>query len=224
MNSIDNDKIINKPSNVSYIRFSTFNWATSLAQVGVGVDRLQYKSYSKYYCNDLVKTNEVLVSKTSTNPEAYRIFSEAVIKNRDIPNTVITVEAGEYDVYSELVGIYGISFFDNHTTNVTDGWGLEIGNNITIKGSPNAKLLFNYTGSNASVNGNFALLMLKNSYATIEGLTLIALNCKYVVHDDWYVKTNPYVHKCKDVKMIMDNSSNRGLCSNGTETAIGLPY
>src|SRR5699024_1153845 len=49
---------------------------------------------------------------------------------------------------------------------------------------------------------------LKNSDVKIEGLTLIASNCKYVVHDDWYDKTKPYAHFYKDVKMIMDNSSN----------------
>lgn len=208
MNSMDADELVAIPGGVYYIRFSTFDWATPTAQVGVNVDRTQYISFGNYYADDLVKVNEVLVSKTSTNPEAYSVFSEAVIKNRDIPNTVITVEAGEYDIYSELIGVYGQSFFDSHTVNTTDGWGLEIGNNITIKGSPNAKLQFNYPGVNTSVLGNFALLMLRNSDVKIQGVTLMASNCKYVVHDDWYVKDGAFLHEYEDVVMIMDNTDN----------------
>lgn len=128
-------------------------------------------------------------------------------------DSVVILDSGTYDIVSEFIDYYGETFFTNYSTSNPDGWGLVIGNGMTLRGLSNAVINCDCSAYDAqNVYYYFSPLML-SSDCTLENLTINATNCKYCVHDDWYVKTITAKHEYKNCKM---NHTGRGIrCIGG---------
>ena len=119
-------------------------------------------------------------------------------------NTII-VESGTYNVVNEYKAEYGNSFWDNYEgySGSDDDFmkGLWVKNREVIL-SPNAKVVFDYSGNNTNVGSYFSIFAVSKN-ATIRGGYLQAVNLpnesnamlRYFIHDDfenWLEGSNEY--------------------------------
>lgn len=160
------------------------------------------------------KENEIMVCPSTVSPTSYiefgYIFKYAdrnedtvyvsngesilyALKYTDAKR--IVVNAGTYNVVSEYKAEYGNDFWDNYTgySEIDDDFykGLWVKDRI-IEMSPNAKVIFDYDGSNENVGVNFSIFAVSKN-AEIIGGYIKAVNLtgqdysmlRYMVHDDF---------------------------------------
>ena len=108
-------------------------------------------------------------------------FKEATEYTWYHPFVTVQFNAGEYDLVEE----YGSTYLDNISDNYTHKHdrGPECGNYAKYIFSNNAKLVFNYTGSNNNAVEFFAPVNIVSS-CDFENLNIECSNCRYCVHED----------------------------------------
>ena len=135
---------------------------------------------------------EELTIEVGTSGYDYTSVLEAVefVRNNNIVNAIVKIHPGTYDLIAELVALRGQSFIDNYTsseyTSPTGLKGIFLGNNIKIIGDnpTNTKIVCRYTGSNTSFKSDWSVFHVYNNQFTLSGLTVVANNVRYCVHDD----------------------------------------
>lgn len=126
-------------------------------------------------------------------------------------NCDVVVFSGTYDIYTEMGGS---SYFDSWTyADILTGGGPLVGSNCRYIFAPNAKVTFEYTGSNTEVKGDFSPINTGNGDFEIVGLNLKTKNCRYSIHDEIgrsgiYVNRTPVRHTYREINLYMDNSEN----------------
>lgn len=132
-------------------------------------------------------------------------ITDAVNVSNAIPNSTIYINAGYYDLLTELTAVYP-DFFTAYSANRKHGRGLEVGNNVKIVASPDAVILCNYTGDDENFIQNFSPFMTLETDMEMDGVRINCSRIKYGVHDDPLVKTTRYRHAYKNCKIIVNNS------------------
>lgn len=126
---------------------------------------------------------------------------QTVTAAKKVRDSIVILDSGTYDIVQEFIDAYGESFFTNYTASQKNGWGLEIGNGMTLRAYTDAVINCDCSAYDAAnVYYYFSPLMLVGD-CTLENLTINATHCKYCVHDDWYVKTVKAKHEYKNCKM-----------------------
>ena len=81
-------------------------------------------------------------------------------------------------------------------------------NNITIIGSSQAYIKFNYSGSNDNVKQLFSPLNSGYKGFTLIDVNVIASNCRYCMHDERGYSTDEYHNIYKNCNFYLDNTNN----------------
>jgi hypothetical protein len=159
-----------------------------------------YKAYGVTY--DTRITNSIIrvgpTRKTTKIADAIQNAQEG---------TKIYVDAGTYDIYQEMGGD---TFFNTYNHN-TNGSGLVLHKDIEIIFSPNAKVVFNYTGSNTEVMQYFSPF---NASASgrggfkLIGLNLTTSKCRYAIHDEHSSDSVFYYNVYRNCTITHDNTNN----------------
>lgn len=144
----------------------------------------------------------------------YTSFSEAIIAAFAIPNTIVYVDRGTYNVWDEMKAIMGNDYWDNLTEQTQYSYGLPWGNGMKIIGSPGAEIVFD--GSQTSNDNTwyfFSPLMGRYVYGSdkivsCEGLTFRVKNFRYAIHIDEGPINNDYTYIIKDCQFYCDNTGN----------------
>lgn len=144
----------------------------------------------------------------------YTSFVDCVKEAVKYRDSIVYVNQGDYDLVSE----WGSTYLDNNT----DDLGLMLGNGIHIIFSSNAKLIFNYEGSNTYILTEFAPFNAEweGSYLdyTLENMTLECYNCRYGIHDELHGTATRATHKYLNCRIDFDNTDNQewsGDCIGG---------
>lgn len=126
-----------------------------------------------------------------------------------IPNSTIYINAGYYDIITELNAVYP-NFFSNYSVNNKHGRGLELGKGTKIIASPDATVMCYYQGSDDNVMANFSVFMALASDFEINGLTILCSKIKYAIHDDPLgdaEKAKRWRHVYKNCRIRIDNTN-----------------
>ena len=112
----------------------------------------------------------------------YTSITEAILNNNDKNNVTIKVEAGTYNIISEINAHYGEGYIES----LTDRW---YGDNTLQNGmhlifSPGAIVTCIYTGSNTYFRNYFSPFNAGPGGFTIEGLFIQCKGVRYCVHDE----------------------------------------
>lgn len=103
-------------------------------------------------------------------------------------NTIIELQAGDYDIVQEYEDEYGANYFVDYAGyNTSDPFdrGLWLDLGVEIRAEPGANIIFNYSGNNSDVIGQFSPINLGMD-CVLDGVTIdINQNCRYHVHDDF---------------------------------------
>ena len=108
----------------------------------------------------------------------------------------------------------GSTYFDPWTfADTLTGGGPIVGNNCKYLFAPNAKVTFNYSGSNNQVKSTFSPINAGNGDFEIIGLNLVTSNCRYSIHDEMgragiYFNRTPVRHIYRNMNLYMDNTGN----------------
>lgn len=134
-------------------------------------------------------------------------FIDALKYANETGNCDVYVDAGEYDLVSEIGESNMPTFiFDN-----TSGHGIYIGNGTRLFMASGAKVICNYTGTDRTVHRDFAILNACYSQGKgdfeIYGGEFIGSNIRYVVHDE-ATGISQYTHEYHNCKMTLDNTKN----------------
>ena len=127
---------------------------------------------------------------------------------KNLPNATIIIESGDHDLYQEFMSYYGNDFFVNFDDD-TNPKGIQPYNGMTIRGSSNSKITFNYPGSNAKVKQLFSPITSAGIGSwTIDNLNIECSNCRYAIHDEMGGQTSNYKHTIKNCRIKIDNTQN----------------
>ena len=127
---------------------------------------------------------------------------------KNLPNATIIIESGDHDLYQEFMSYYGNDFFVNFDDD-TIPKGIQPYNGMTIRGSSNSKITFNYPGSNAKVKQLFSPITSAGIGSwTIDNLNIECSNCRYAIHDEMGGQTSNYKHTIKNCRIKIDNTQN----------------
>lgn len=127
---------------------------------------------------------------------------------KNLPNATIIIESGDHDLYQEFMSYYGNDFFVNFDDD-TNPKGIQPYNGMTIRGSSNSKITFNYPGSNAKVKQLFSPITSAGIGSwTIDNLNIECSNCRYAIHDEMGGQTSNYKHTIKNCRVKIDNTQN----------------
>lgn len=137
-------------------------------------------------------------------------FSEGVIKAMEIGNCDLYVDAGTYDLLSEI----GVDLMANDPRYQH---GLRVDNGVRIFFSSGAKVTCNYTGDNESINTYFCILYTKNGDFELHNADFECSNVRYCVHDE-SDGIGSYTHLFYNCKMKLDNTNNK---NNQSRQCIG---
>lgn len=144
----------------------------------------------------------------------YTSFSEAIIAAFAVPNTIVYVDRGTYNVWDEMKAIMGNDYWDNLTEQTQYSYGLPWGNGMKIIGSPGAEIVFD---GSQTTNDNtwyfFSPLTGRYVYGSdktvsCEGLTFRVKNFRYAIHIDEGPINNDYTYIIKDCQFYCDNTGN----------------
>ena len=148
----------------------------------------------------------------------YTSLTRAILENADKKGITIRLMPGTYNLFNEFKDYYGNDYFDNYNTNPERG--IELKNGITLIGCRNAKIVFNYTGSNTQVMTRFSPFNCNEGGFTMIGINLEASKCRYCVHDERGSNSDVYHSIYKNCNFKLDNSQNDEW-SNGMACCIG---
>ena len=140
----------------------------------------------------------------------YTSLTKAIMDNFGRWGVTIYLEEGEYDLFQELQEYYRTSDFISLTPS---GRGIELGYDITIKGSPKALVKAIYQGNDERYYSQFSAFNCFNKPNT-GGYSLIGVNIhcvkiRYCVHDEkGQSGTGSYVNVYEGCNFYLDNSQN----------------
>ena len=117
-------------------------------------------------------------------------------------NSVLFVDAGEYDIINEL----GADYFNMTESNYSAGPILK--NGIKVIATPGAKIVCHYTGSNETVMRVFSPLNAGPYGFTLSGVHIEASRVRYAVHDELNSSKIPTKCRYENCFMSLDNSNN----------------
>lgn len=135
--------------------------------------------------------------------------------------SLVFLDSGTYDVVEELIDTYGETFFTAYNRNARDGWGVELTNGVTVRGMSETVIECDpgeYQTESNNIRDYFSPFMLAGD-CTIENVKIIAKNCKYCIHDDWYDKTVKAKHVVENCVLIKDDTFNRCYGSGFTNSS-----
>lgn len=200
------------------ITIKQFNDAT----VGSAVTVTEVTSTKfRYNCMVSIVYGQAAVNAADTRKEItvgtgkdFTSLSKALEYAYNRGNCDVVVFSGTYDIYTEMGGA---SYFDAWTyADTLTGGGLLVGNNCRYLFAPDAKVTFEYTGSNNAVKGDFSPINAGNGDFELIGLNLRAKNCRYAIHDEMgragiYVNRTPVRHRYKGINLYIDNTENTAI-------------
>lgn len=125
----------------------------------------------------------------------YRKLSDGVKAAVSKGDTDVIIDAGTYDILSEL------SIEELHTK------GIRIGNNVRLYGNGTVIINCLYDGDDVLINREFSVFMAMPSNYELHNITINSKNTRYCVHDECD-GIGSYVHKYIDCNMTNDNSGN----------------
>jgi hypothetical protein len=175
------------PAQVYYTRiaFVFLNNNAYNNEILLSIGRYSFDGRRMYY------TSQFSNSLIRTVKEAQKHYGSIVILDNNQP----------YNIVNEFIDYYGETFFTEYSNDVVDGWGLTIGNGMTLHGLSDTVINCDCSAYNTyNVYRDFSPLMLSGD-CTLENLTINAKNTKYCVHDDWFIKTLKAKHEYKNCKM-----------------------
>lgn len=98
----------------------------------------------------------------------------------------IYIRNGVYDLYSDFISIFGNDVWDSGFNSCIFKEGLTI-NKQRLHLDSNAEIRFDYTdGVNQNVIDYFSPFKTSGESGMIEGGRIVAINCRYTIHDDVY--------------------------------------
>ena len=143
-------------------------------------------------------------------------YSSILAALKDTPDFVkVYVENGTYNIVDEYKAYYGNSFWINYAgyAGVADDFykGLWISNHRVIEFQPWAKVVWDYDGANAEVNGKFSVFATGQNATIIGAFITFNSNCRYAIHDDAAVfgGTNTFIN------CVFDGTSSNGTTIGG---------
>lgn len=168
--------------------------------------------------NYLMKSDNIFVVDADGNGD-YTSFSQALITVfANYPNATIIVNPGTYDIYQEMMDIYGSDYWDSITTSQADQkrnlFGLPFGNGMKIHGNSGAIIVMDNISSNNTVKTWFSVLHgeddpnSKYQGAEVKNLVINCRNIRYAVHIDFGSELNSGEYLIESCKMSLDNSQN----------------
>lgn len=185
-------------------------------QLFIAKNNIYYRNYQSGEWQTWVsisgKPNTIKVSALGAGD--YTSFSEAIIAAFAVPNTIVYVDRGTYNVWDEMKAIMGSDYWDNLTEQTQYSYGLPWGNGMKIIGSPGAEIVFD---GSQTTNDNtwyfFSPLMGRYVYGSdktvsCEGLTFRVKNFRYAIHIDEGPINNDYTYIVKDCQFYCDNTDN----------------
>ena len=173
---------ISLPTNINYIRIALVYMANHYYNDDVYLNVGNYEFKSKR----IFRTSEYNDSLIETVKAAQQFYGSIVI-----------LDNKEYDIVEEFINYYGESFFTNYTTNTADGWGLVLTNGITLRGNSDSIITcdpIDYITESNKIYRYFSPFMIEGD-CKIENVKIEALNTKYCIHDDWYIKNVKAKHE-----------------------------
>ena len=148
-------------------------------------------------------------------------LKEGLKKACEKKNSVVYVDAGEYDIIQE----YGNDYFENYSYSSSD-CGIVLKNNVNVIFSPKSKVICNYTGNNHDIMFYFSPFNVGAGGFRVENLNIECSRVRYCVHDDLGMFGNSHDFtktEYQNCNMYLDNSQNTAResynCIGG-----GLPY
>ncbi|QHJ73725.1 hypothetical protein [Butyrivibrio virus Bo-Finn] len=120
---------------------------------------------------------------------------EAIETAKKYHNSVLYVDAGNYDLKAHFEEYYGASYFTNYSRAVNDMGDLKLGNGLHIIFASNAILTCDLSNvENTAVNEYFSPFntdVYSDGY-TLENMHLTTKNCRYAIHDEFNGMETPY--------------------------------
>lgn len=126
-------------------------------------------------------------------------------------DTIFYVGPGTYDIEEEYKELHGENFDQYIESN--NHAGIILKNRVHLIFSSQAKVVFNYEGSNSVVNSKFSPFNAGPYGFTIENLNLEAKNCRYCIHDERTINADAYKNHYIGCHMYLDNSENQNWAS-----------
>lgn len=215
MNSANNDLTFDIPENAVYLRFSAYNTALSLAQIGESVSRSNYVSYGKYTLPDLIIAKKQIVVDANGNGD-YTSLTKALYDN--VNNGIdIIVNQGTYDIVAEYVELFGQSAVDNMADADSATFnGFQYGaiiRNRKIEFAAGSHVVCDWTGH--IVNGTHRFSAIRVDYnCEIIGLDLLSIATFYAIHDDYGLSV-PYTVKYENCRVEGRNLTNANCIGGG---------
>ena len=148
-------------------------------------------------------TDGAIKTVGNKNIICYSSLAKAIEQAVVNPDSVVYVNAGEYDILSEYQALHPSDWASRN-----DGRGINLNNWIHLIFDSKSKVVCHYEGSTESVMTNFSAFNVRYGSATIENATIEASNVRYCVHDDMWTSGTPYHVLYKDCVMKIDNSGN----------------
>lgn len=223
MNSWSQDLTFTRPADAAYIRFSAYNEALDLAQVGGGVSRDNYVPYGIYKLSELrVSNSQIDKSDDSriivdiSGGGDYTSFTEAIYETVD-SGIDVYVKPGTYDIVAEYVALFGQSAVDSMAdadSAIFNGfqYGVRL-RNRKVEFAPGSHLVCDWTGH--TVNGTHRFSALGVDYdVEIIGLDLDVTATFYCIHDDYGIAT-PYTVKYENCRVVGHNITNANCIGGG---------
>ena len=131
-------------------------------------------------------------------------LAEKITEALKYKNSVVYIEPYEHDCYQEWEEYFGSGYFET----LSSGHGIDLYNNIIIKGASGSKLKLHYTGNNDYVQSDFSLFNNPQggSGYVLENLDVETSKIRYCVHDERSDDGIPYTVKYSRCKFLQDNS------------------
>lgn len=149
----------------------------------------------------------------------YTSFSRAVIDSYiTYPNATLLVKQGTYDIYQEMLDIYGSNYWDTLTADDAGlakyYMGLPFGSGVKIIGTPGAEIVFNNISENTVVSTWFSGLYGMHNFnyiyqgGTVKNLKFTCTKGRYCIHLDFGSSPRNDYYKVKNNELNLDNSAN----------------
>ena len=216
MDSANSDITYTVPDGAMYIRFSAYNAALNVAQVGENISSGNYVPYGKYTLPNFVDVKETIIVDASGGGD-YTSLTEAVYENVDSGADII-VKAGTYNITSEYVALFGQSAVDDMADSDAETFnGFQYGiiiRNRKIEFEPGAHVVCDWTGH--TVDGTHRFSALRVDYnAEIIGLDLTATGTFYAIHDDYGLSGASYTVKYENCRVVGTSLYNANCIGGG---------
>ena len=141
----------------------------------------------------------------------YKTLKGVIEEATKFMDSIVYVDAETFDLVEE----FGEEYLDSYSGT----WmiGIFLKNRVHVIFANGSKVLFNYKGSNTKVHECFSPFNSGEYGFTLENAWIESTNCRYSVHDERGIASDPYHNKYIRCTMIHDSSG----CSWGAHQAIG---